>query len=425
MFKKTIISEFFTTVNFSIFVRTLSLLTYKLPVLKYWRSIKKIENKLLSYIWNLDSKIYSFYNWRSAIFHTLKIIWVKKNDEVIVSWYTCVSVANAVIQSWAKIIYSDINPKNLWFNEEELKNKINSNTKVIIVQHTFWKPSNIKKIIEIAKDNNILVIEDCAHSLWSDLNWKKIWSFWDFSIFSTGRDKVISWVTWGFLIINNIKYFSEWEKISGKLKMPWFFLVIRNLQYNLLWYKAYKLYDFLKLWRAIIFISRKLNLITEILSVAEKECNFKEFNHKLPNSLAYLALKELEQLEQVSTHRRSIAEYYGEVLNNKYLKVVFEVWKKETNNYFRYPILAKSEEIAIELYNYMKKNNVLLWNSWSKNNIAPFWTNNKKAQYIIWSCPISEDISKRILILPNHALVTPNDAKKIIVLLNNFKKEDV
>jgi len=114
MFKKTIISDFFTTVNFSIFVRTLSLLTYKLPVLKYWNSIKKIENKLLSYIWNLDSKIYSFYNWRSAIFHALKIIWVKKNNEVIVSWYTCVSVSNAVIQSWAKIIYSDINTKNLW-----------------------------------------------------------------------------------------------------------------------------------------------------------------------------------------------------------------------------------------------------------------------------------------------------------------------
>jgi dTDP-4-amino-4,6-dideoxygalactose transaminase len=207
--------------------------------------------------------------------------------------------------------------------------------------------------------------------------------------------------------------------------MPWFFLIIRNLQYNILWYKAYKLYDFLKIWRLIIFLSRKINLITEILSKKEKECNFKEFNYKLPNSLAYLALKELEKLESISTHRRSIAEYYGKILNNKYLEVIFEKWKNEKNNYFRYPILAKSEEIAIELYNYMKKNNILLWNSWSKNNIAPFWTNNKKAQYIIWLCPIAENISKRILILPNHTLVTPKDAKKIIILLNNFKKENV
>jgi len=203
MFKKTIISEFFTTINVSIFFRSIAFLTYKLPFIRYWKSVWLFENKLLKYIWVYDSKVVSFYNWRSAIFHCLKMIWLNNKDEVIVSGYTCISVSNAVLQAWAKIIYSDINKNNLWLNLLDLKKNITKHTKVIIVQHTFGKPSNIKDIIKIAKENNILVIEDCAHSLWSKYNWKKLGFFWDFSIFSSWRDKVISWVTWWFLIINN------------------------------------------------------------------------------------------------------------------------------------------------------------------------------------------------------------------------------
>ena len=240
MFKKTLISEFFTTISFSIHLRTAYLMTLRLAKLRYWDDIEYIESQLLSYITDDSSKIISFYNWRSAIYHSLKLIWVEKTDEVIVSWYNCISVSNAVIQSWAKIIYSDINEKNLGLDLIDLEKKINENTKVIIVQHTFWKPSDIIGIIWIAKKNNILVIEDCAHSLWSRVNWQKLGSFWDFSIFSTWRDKVISSVTWGFLIINNKNYFNKIDKIKNKLKMPSRTLVIKNLFYNISAYKAYK-----------------------------------------------------------------------------------------------------------------------------------------------------------------------------------------
>lgn len=421
MFKKTLISEFFTTVSFSQFIQSLALLTFKLPFLRYWNSVEDMEIMLLSYIWNTNSKIISFYNWRSAIYHSLKIIWVKKTDEVIVSWYTCISVSNAVIQSWAKIIYSDIDKSNLWLNVSNLKKNITKNTKVIIIQHTFWKPANILEIVELAHSKGILVIEDCAHSLWSEVDWKRLWTFGDFSIFSTWRDKVISSVTWWFLIINNENYFSKIDKIKSKLKIPSRLLTIQNLMYNLVWYKSYKLYDFWKLWKITIFLSRKLNLITEILTKDEKKCSYKNFNYKLPNSLAYLAYKQLEDIKIISDHREIIAEFYNDLIKNKNIDLIFKELKKEKNNYYRYPILLKSEKIKDKLYNYMKKNNVLLWKNWTWINIVPIWIDIKKSKYNIWSCPISEDISKRILTLPNHRLITVDDANKITKLLNNFK----
>lgn len=422
MFKNTIISEFFTTINFSVYLETVWFLSYKLPFIRYWNNILEMENEFLSYIWNTESKIISFYNARSAIYHVLKMINVKETDEIIVSWYNCVSVSNAVIQSWAKIIYSDIDEVNLWLNIKELEKNISKNTKAIIIQHTFWKPAFIKEIVSLAKEKNILVIEDCAHSLWSSVNWAKLWSFGDFSIFSTGRDKVISWVTGWFLIINNKSYFDKIELVKSLQIIPSRTLTLQNLFYNISAYKAYKLYDFFGLWKIIIYLSRKLKVITEILTINEKKCNFRDFNYKLPNSLAYLAKKQLQKINEINNHRIALSDYYDKNINNKYFRPLFTRIESEKNNYFRYPIIVKTEELKEELYKYMKKNNVLLWNTWSKTNIVPIWTNLDNAKYIPWSCPISEDISKRILILPNHTLITVEYTQKIVKLLNNFKK---
>jgi len=422
MFNKTLITEFFTTINFSTYIRTLTLLTFKLPFLRYWRHSEFIESQLLSYVWNLNSEIISFYNWRSAIYYALKIIWVTNKDEVIVQWYTCVSVPNAVIQSWAKIIYSDIEKNTLWFDVDDLEKNITNNTKVIIIQHTFWKPSKIKKIINLAKSKNIIVIEDCAHSLWSRVNWQKLWTFWDFAVFSTGRDKVISWITWWFLIINNDKYFNKVELIKKELIMPSIKLTIRNLLYNIFAFNAYIFYNFFWLWKVIIYLWRKFNLITEIITMSEKQCNYDKFNYKLPNSLAFLASKELQKIKMYTTHRISISEYYDELLNNNELiKPVFTNRENERNNSYRYPIIIKSEELKDELYEYMKKNNVLLWKTWSGTNIVPIWVNFINVNYKIWTCLNAEYVSKRILTLPNHSLIYFKDAKKIVQLLNNFK----
>jgi dTDP-4-amino-4,6-dideoxygalactose transaminase len=69
----------------------------------------------------------------------------------------------------------------------------------------------------------------------------------------------------------------------------------------------------------------------------------------------------------------------------------------------------------------MKKNNILLWNYWSWNNIVPAGVNEKNTRYKTWSCPVSEDISSRIVTIPNHKLVSIKDMEKIISLINKFK----
>lgn len=414
MFKKILTSDFFTTISFSQALNSLYLVTFWLFKLRKWKEKEKIERDLIKFLWKKESKIISFYNWRTALFWALKMIWIEKSDEVILNSYNCVSVSNAVLQTWAKLVYSEIENETLSFDLEKLEKNIWKNTKVIVLQHTFWKKAkNYEKIISLAKKKNILIIEDLAHSLGN-----KAEILWDFAIFSTWRDKVISSVTWGFLLINNKNYFKEIKNIKKKLKNPKISLVLKNLNYNIFWYFAYKFYDFFSLWKVIIFLSRKLKLITEILSVSEKSCNFNKFNLDFPNSLAYLWLKELKKIEKYRKNREEIVSYYLKNIKNNNIEIIFKNIKNY--NFFRFPILVKTEKDKEKLLKIWRKNNILFWKSWSGENIVPIWVDLKKAKYEFWTCPISESISKRILTLPNHHFIWKKDLEKIVEVLNNF-----
>jgi len=87
MFRKTIISEFFTTVSFRQALQSLYLMTFWLWKLKYWKDSGLLALEFLNKLRfkNKNQEIVSFYNWRSIIFSILKWLKIKNNDEIIVN----------------------------------------------------------------------------------------------------------------------------------------------------------------------------------------------------------------------------------------------------------------------------------------------------------------------------------------------------
>lgn len=421
MFKKTITTDFFTSVSFSQFIESLSAISIKIFSLKNWENNEILKQEFLSYIWMEKSKAISLYDWRSAIFQSLKMVWIKKGDEIIINWYTCISVVNAVIQSWANIKYCDTSKRNFWLDIKSLESNLTKKTKAIIIQHSFWKSADIAKIVKLAKEKNILIIEDCCHSLGTKINKKHLWTFWDFSIFSFGRDKVISCVNWWLLIINNKQYFEKIIHIEKKLINPSNTMVLKNHYYNILWFLSYKSYDFLNFWKILITLSKKVKFIPEIISEKEKILNYDNFYYKLPNSLAWLAISELWKLKEYNNHRRNVADFYDKEIKNENIKIWFKKLKSEKNNYFRYPILFKDTKNKQDFINYMKQNWIYIWSTWSGSNIVPKPTKWIKTWYIKWTCNNAENISSRFLTLPNHKNLNTGDLIKIINLINNFK----
>ena len=401
-------AQFFTTINFSTFLDTIKLLTYKLPYLRYGLEQEKLEQELKNYLNANDSQLHTFYNGRSALYHALKQLKWNNNTEILVSAYTCVSVVNTIIQAWYKPVYVDID-ESLNINIEDIKQKITTNTKAIIVQHTFWNPADMYRFSNFAQSNDLVLIEDCAHALWAELWNKKLGTFGDMAIFSTWRDKVISSVTWWFLLINNPDFFTDKPKLIPVSRK----LAIQNLLYNIIAYLSWKTYDIF-LWKLIMYMANKLKLIPPILTPNEKACNFDIFYYKLPNSLAYLARRQLRQLDKINKHRQKLAKDYKLKLKWKY-EFVKEL-EHSKNIYFWFPILLDEEKL-IKIVEKAKKKNIYLWIYWTGQNIVPLGSNLEKCLYVKGTCPNAEKLSKKVLILPNHFQVKKID--KILYILTD------
>lgn len=409
---KTIISHFLTTVNFSMVWESFLNLTIRIPFLRNWKEIDRFNVEFLNYLWLKNSKIINFYTCRSAIFHWLKLLGIRDWDEVLVSSYTCVSVVNAVIQTGAIPVYIDIDD-SFNINPSLIEAKITPKTKAIIIQHTFGKPAAINEILDITSRHNIKVMEDCAITMWATYFWQKVWVFWDVSVFSLGRDKVISTVNWGILVINNKQFFNKINEIKSNLINQKTWEILKNYEYIKLAYFAYKTYDFI-VWKIVLEIAKKFKLFPEILTKKEKNCEFKDFYYKYPNSLAYIARKELSKLDKYNSHRIQLVNLYKKELawivefatDYEWTKDIWYMFSLRTNK-------------APELLKFAKSRKILIGNYWFWLNIAPCNTNIDSTWYS-WDCPNAEKLSHELLQLPTHPWVTISDAQRVINTIKEF-----
>ena len=90
---------------------------------------------------------------------------LQPEDEIILPSYTFVSTANAVLLRGAKIIFADIDPKTMNIDPAEIEKKITPHTKAIFVVHYAGISCDMDKIMKIAKQHNLKVVEDAAQGV--------------------------------------------------------------------------------------------------------------------------------------------------------------------------------------------------------------------------------------------------------------------
>ena len=146
---------------------------------------------------------------RDALFLALKILNISKGDEVIVQSFICKVVIDAILSSGAKPVLIDSSLDDFNVLPSEIKKKINSKTKAIIIAHLYGIPCNIDDIISIARENNCFLIEDCAQCINSIYKGKPVGTFGDISLFSFNFDKPLSTGKGGMIVINNSDLLSK------------------------------------------------------------------------------------------------------------------------------------------------------------------------------------------------------------------------
>lgn len=124
-------------------------------------------------------------------------------DEVLVSPYTMVATASAILMNCAVPVFVDIDPDTYTMNPDEIEKWITPHTKAIITVNIFGLPSNLPKIMEIARKHNLFVIEDNSQAPGATVDGVEAGTIGDIGIFSLNYHKIIHSGEGGVLLTNN------------------------------------------------------------------------------------------------------------------------------------------------------------------------------------------------------------------------------
>lgn len=146
---------------------------------------------------------------------------IKEGDEVIMPSFTFVSTAIAFIRQGARIVFADSHSEFPNMTPVGLESLITDKTKAIVVVHYAGLVHDIETIVDIAKRNNLLLIEDAAQSIDVKYGDKYAGTFGDLAAMSFHETKNISAGEGGLLIINDSKMTRRaqiiWEKGTNRI----------------------------------------------------------------------------------------------------------------------------------------------------------------------------------------------------------------
>ena len=136
-----------------------------------------------------------------------------KGSEIIVPANSFIASAEAVVRTGHKVVFCDINPDNYTINLNDLKKHITLNTSAIMAVHLYGHPCDMDPLLEISKEYNLKVIEDCAQAHGSEYKGNKVGGIGDVGCFSFYPGKNLgAYGDGGAIVTNN-------EKLSIKCRM--------------------------------------------------------------------------------------------------------------------------------------------------------------------------------------------------------------
>ena len=167
------------------------------------------------------------------------------NDEVIVPAQTHVATAHAVEYTGAKPIFSDVDPNTGNIQIESIISNLSNKTKGIIPVHMAGYPCNMKAIKKLCQENDLILIEDCAHGIGSTFENKHVGTFGKSGCFSFYPTKQITTGEGGIVISNDGDFIEKINQLKAfgidtppEIRTKPGFYDVRNLGYN------YRMTDF-------------------------------------------------------------------------------------------------------------------------------------------------------------------------------------
>jgi dTDP-4-amino-4,6-dideoxygalactose transaminase len=300
-------------------------------------------------------------------------------DEVITTPMTFCATINAIIHCGATPVLADCDRETMNISPEEIEKKITAKTKAILPVHFAGRCCEMDKIIEIAQQYDLIVIEDCAHAIESEYHGVKAGKFGDIACFSFYVTKNVVTGEGGMVITDE-------DRFAGKIKV----LGLHGMSKDA-WKRfsdeGYKHYQ-------VIHAGFKYNMM---------------------DIQAAMGIHQLKRVPQQWKYREKIWNQYNEVFKELPCFIPTEVEPNTKHGYHLYtPLIdinqGKSRDWVL---NALTAENIGVGVHYIPVHMHPFYRKMfdwKKGDY-----PNSEWIGERTLSLPLSAKLNEKDVEDVIV----------
>lgn len=346
---------------------------------------------------------------RWGLFLLLRALRLKPGDEVLLQAYTCVSVPGPVLWAGLKPRYVDIHPTTLTMDPQDLTRKLTPRSRVVIIQHTFGTPAHMTELLETARQHNLVVIEDCAHTIGARTQGKLVGTLGDAAVVSFGRDKALSSVFGGALLVSRPERFQGLrEELSSLRDAPRTWILQQLLHPVLFVFFIRPLYFVWGVGKVTLVLLQRLGVLSKAIVGREKQGGTPTVPlARMPEALANLAVFQWSRLPVFNERRRELARTYTELLSNA--KAVLPTAPPGSDPVaLRYTIQVPN---ANDIRTQARRQRMLL-GDWYEV-IAPKDTDMRAVGYTRGMCPVAEGIAERSLNLPTNPTMNTEDATRV------------
>jgi len=273
---------------------------------------------------------------RLALYFILKAL-LKEGDKLIVPAFTCNVILGAIKTAGVKPVFADVDIGSFNMGVKYIKQVFGPDIKAILMTHQFGLPCDVDEIIDFAKKNKVLVIEDAAPALGAKYKGKLVGVFGDVGFFSFENSKVISTYEGGAIVTRRDDIFTKTKATIRNLKgkMSSNNKILLKLLLGKIMLNPYLYSLTYKMWQ---LISREKYSSAEKLDLEDnrylKPAVFTPFR-------ATLGLLQLKKIDKILKIREKTAELYSNKLLD-FTGLQLQTFSNDrTHTYARYAVLLK------------------------------------------------------------------------------------
>ncbi|NBA87520.1 aminotransferase class I/II-fold pyridoxal phosphate-dependent enzyme [Emticicia sp. CRIBPO] len=347
------------------------------PIEEYQQYLLKIwDNKWLTnngpLLLELEDKLKEYLNTENLLFVgngtialQIAIKAMELKGEIITTPFSYCATTTSILWENCQPVFVDINASDSNINVNLIEEAITEKTTAIMATHVYGLPCDVERIEEIANKYNLRVIYDAAHAFGVKYKNKSLLDYGDVSTCSFHATKVFHTIEGGCIISKDAA-----------------------LHEKMLLYRSFG------------------HLGDEYFSVG--------INGKNSEFHAAMGLANLPHLSEIIEGRKQVFNGYDAQLDfDKMYRPRFESEDFEYN-YAYYPVVLKDEATTLQVIEALNKENIYPRRYFYPSlNKLPYLTDQA-------SCPVSEEISLKVISLPLHPELEPEVVTKVSEIINQY-----